>query len=85
MTMTRRRFVQTAASVAGALAAGRAIAASPEAVYAMVARIDRKRILTAAQHHLAEQPVTVTSAHSLAAPAGCTTISPKATTGGRTP
>jgi hypothetical protein len=64
MAMTRRRFAKIAATVAGALAAGRAEAASTESVYAMVARVDRKRLLTAPRHYLAEPPVTVTAAHS---------------------
>ena len=63
--MSRRSFVTGMAGAAGVLAVGPAWAApTPNDGYAMVAKADRTRILSAAQRHLAEQPVTVTSAHS---------------------
>jgi len=62
--MTRRRFVGVAAAVAGALAVPGAGVAPAEDGYALVAAVDRTRILGAAKRYLAEQPVTVTSAHS---------------------
>jgi hypothetical protein len=47
------------------LAAGRALAApAAEDAYAMVARVDRARIMDAAERYLAAEPVTVTAAHS---------------------
>jgi hypothetical protein len=62
LQMTRRSFV---AGVAGAFAVRPVwAAATPEDGYARVARVDRMRILTAAQRYLAEAPVTVTAAHS---------------------
>ncbi len=63
--MNRRSFVTGLAGAAGALAVGPAWAASTaDDSYAMVAKVDRMRILTAAQRYLSEQPITVTSAHS---------------------
>jgi len=59
--VTRRRFV---AGVAGAVAFPKAWAAGGDDVYALVARVDRARILSAAQGFLAEKPLTVTSARS---------------------
>jgi Alginate lyase len=64
MQMTRRGFLKAATGAAGALAAGRAKAALVEDVFTMVASVDRKRILAAAQRYLSYEPVTVTSAHS---------------------
>jgi hypothetical protein len=58
-------FVAGAAGAAGALAVGRAIAApAADDTYEMVAKVDRARILDAAQRYLVQEPVTVTAAHS---------------------
>jgi len=66
--MNRREFVGTVAGamvVAGANVAPRRVwAAGKEEAYAFVARVDRARILGAAQGYLAEEPMTVTVAHS---------------------
>jgi hypothetical protein len=63
--ITRRSFVAGIAGTAGALAVRPAWAApSPNDGYAMVAKVDRTRILSAARRYLAEQPITVTAAHS---------------------
>ena len=64
--ITRRSFVAGVAGTAGALAVRRAFAAPPTAgdAYALVAEVDRARILGAAQRYLAAEPVTVTAAHS---------------------
>ena len=63
--VTRRRFVATmAAAAAGTVALPRAWAATGDDAYALVAKVDRARILSAAQGFLAEKPQTVTSAHS---------------------
>ena len=62
--ITRRSFVAGVAGTAGALAVSRALAAPAEDAYAMVAKVDRTRILDAAERYLAEEPVTVTAAHS---------------------
>jgi hypothetical protein len=62
--MTRRQFVMTTAGAVGACAVGSAFAATKEDAYALVARVDRARILGAAQKFLADEPLTVTSAHS---------------------
>jgi Alginate lyase len=62
--ITRRSFVTGVAGVAGTMAFRPAFAAPAEAAYDMVAKVDRARILNAAQRYLGEQPVTVTSAHS---------------------
>jgi Alginate lyase len=63
--MTRRSFVAGVTGVAGALAVRPVWAAATAGDgYAMVARVDRTRILSAAQRYLAEAPVTVTAAHS---------------------
>jgi len=64
MGMTRRQFVTTVAGTAGALAISQARAAVSDDGYALVANVDRERILTDAQKYLAEEPVTVTAAHS---------------------
>ena len=64
MGMTRRRFVASMAGTAGAVAAGKAYASPANDGYALVAKVDRERILSAAQKFLAEEPLTVTSAHS---------------------
>jgi hypothetical protein len=63
--ITRRSFVAGVAGTAGVLAVRRAFAApAAEDAYAMVAMVDRARILEAAKRYLAEEPVTVTAAHS---------------------
>ena len=63
--ITRRSFVTGVAGAAGALALGRTAAAQlRDDAYSLVAKVDRTRILSAAQRYLAEQPVTVTAAHS---------------------
>ena len=62
--ITRRTFVAGVAGTAGVLAAGRALAAPADDAYALVAKVDRARILDAAERYLAEAPVTVTAAHS---------------------
>jgi hypothetical protein len=68
---TRRSFVAGVAGTAGVLAARGAFAAPPaEDAYALVARVDRARILDAAEQYLAEPPVTVTAAHSQRSPGG---------------
>jgi len=64
MAMTRREFVTTVAGAAGALAIPEARAATGGDGYALVAKVDRARILADAQKYLAEEPLTVTSAHS---------------------
>ena len=62
--VTRRSFV-AGAGAAGALAVGPVWAAAPsDDGYALVAKVDHARILSAAQRYLAEEPVTVTAAHS---------------------
>ena len=69
MGISRRRFVGGVGASAAVMAAGdgfvaRAAAAKSEDAYAMVARVDRARILAAAGRYLNEAPVTVTAAHS---------------------
>ncbi len=64
MAMTRREFVTTVAGAAGALAIPEARAATGSDGYALVAKVDRARILADAQKYLAEEPQTVTVAHS---------------------
>ncbi len=64
MGMTRREFVASIAGAAGAVAVGKAYAAPAEDGYDLVAKVDRERILSAAGKFLAEEPLTVTSAHS---------------------
>jgi len=60
--MTRRSFVT---GVAGALALRQTVPAQAhDDGYSLVAKVDRGRILSAAQRYLAEEPVTVTAAHS---------------------
>jgi hypothetical protein len=61
MTFTRRQFVS---GVAGAIALGTTGVAFAEDAYAMVAKVDRERILKAANQYLIDAPVTVTAAHS---------------------
>ena len=68
--ITRRSFVTGVAGVAGTIAFRPAFAAPAEAAYDMVAKVDRARILNAAQRYLGEQPVTVTAAHSDRTPGG---------------
>ena len=63
--ITRRSFVTGMAGAAGTFAVGPALAAlASDDSYAMVAKVDRARILSAAERYLAEQPITVTAAHS---------------------
>jgi len=61
MQVTRRQFVGGAA---GAIALGTAGVAFAEDAYSMVAKVDRERILRAANQYLTEAPVTVTASHS---------------------
>ena len=61
MNVTRRQFVGGAA---GAIALGMAGVAFAEDAYSMVAKVDRERILRAANQYLTEAPVTVTASHS---------------------
>jgi hypothetical protein len=61
--MSRRWFVATAMGAAGACAVP-AWAMDGESAYALVARVDRGRILKEAQKYLDAEPVTVTAAHS---------------------
>ena len=64
-SVTRRSFLAGVAGTAGALAVRRTLAARPaEDAYAMVARVDRARILAAAQRYVVDEPVTVTSSRS---------------------
>jgi hypothetical protein len=62
--LTRRSFLQTTVGAAAALATTKAFAAKQDSTYDLVARVDRARILAAADHALTEQPITVTAAHS---------------------
>jgi len=62
--MTRRRFVGGLAGAAGALAVGAVRATPEESGYGLVAKVDRARILKAADAALTQEPVTVTAAHS---------------------
>lgn len=64
--VTRRRFLGIAGGAASFLFAGSAEAttASKETPYNMVARRDRRRILSAADRYLSFQPITVTASHS---------------------
>lgn len=64
MKTTRRKFVGGLAGAAGALALGRAYAEPKMDGYALVAKVDRERILREAKGYLAEEPLTVTVAHS---------------------
>jgi hypothetical protein len=61
---TRRQFVAGLATAAAALAAPQAFASNKEDAYILVAMVDRKRILAAANGYLTAEPLTVTSAHS---------------------
>ena len=62
MRISRREFVVGGA--AAMMATQRAFAGLFESAYAMVAGVDRGRILSAADRYLKEAPVTVTAAHS---------------------
>ena len=63
--VTRRSFVGTAAAAGCALALQRGLAAAlSEQAYDVVSKVDRDRILDAAQGYLNAEPVTVTAAHS---------------------
>ena len=64
MKTTRRQFVGGLAGAAGALALGTAYAEPKMDGYALVAKVDRERILREAKGYLAEEPLTVTVAHS---------------------
>jgi hypothetical protein len=64
MATTRRQFIGQTMGAAATLAVPAVSATVSGDVYAMVARSDRSRILTAADTFLAEEPVTVTAAHS---------------------
>jgi hypothetical protein len=64
MRMTRRSFVKVAAGLAGTLATGEVKGNSTESAYSMVAKVDRNRIMIAAQRYLTHEPVTVTAEHS---------------------
>lgn len=64
---TRREFLITAAGATAYLASRVAPASTSRAItdpYALVAKVDRGRILAAATRYLQDQPVTVTAAHS---------------------
>lgn len=66
-TTTRRDFLAIAGSAATTIFCTQAWAKANPAVnpnYEMVANTDRRRILTAADKYLSEQPVTVTASHS---------------------
>jgi len=63
-TIGRRSFISGLASAASLLTLGTARASVSEDPYSLVAAVDRTRILSAAQRYLAEEPVTVTAAHS---------------------
>jgi hypothetical protein len=66
-TTTRRKFLTIAGGVTGYLASGAvwAEAVDPAAVpYDMVAKVDHRRILTAARRYLSEKPITVTATRS---------------------
>lgn len=65
--ITRRVFLARAAATAGILYTGSAWAKGLTATnpnYEMVAALDRRRILAAADRYLAEKPITVTASHS---------------------
>jgi Alginate lyase len=64
MEFSRRRFVGGVGACAAALAVGDGFAQPSNSAYAPIAKIDRDRIIAAADRCLKEQPVTVTSAHS---------------------
>jgi len=64
MKTTRRQFVGGLAGAAGAFALGTAYAEPKMDGYALVAKVDRERILREAKGYLAEEPLTVTVAHS---------------------
>ena len=61
MSVTRRQFVGGAA---GTIALGATGVAYAEDAFAMVAKVDRERILKVANEYLIEAPVTVTASHS---------------------
>lgn len=61
MRLTRRQFVGGAA---GAIALGTTGVLYAEDTFALVAKVDRERILKAANSYLADDPVTVTASHS---------------------
>ncbi|MDP9050503.1 MAG: alginate lyase family protein [Acidobacteriota bacterium] len=62
--ITRRSFVAGAAGVVGTIALQPAFASAAQGAYDLVAKVDRARILNAAQRFLGEQPVTVMASHS---------------------
>jgi len=64
MKTTRRQFVGGLAGAAGAFALGTAYAEPKMDGYALVAKVDRERILREAKGYLVEEPLTVTVAHS---------------------
>ncbi|WP_263365406.1 alginate lyase family protein [Edaphobacter bradus] len=69
--LTRRKFCALAAGAAACFDETiRADVPSDQSPYALVAATDRSRILAAADKSLAEQPVTVTAAHSERSPGG---------------
>jgi Alginate lyase len=61
---TRREFFALAVGTTGYFALPPVWAADATNPYDLVATTDRTRILAAANRHLAEQPITVTSSHS---------------------
>jgi hypothetical protein len=63
-SMTRRRFVSGMAAAAGIVTIGSAAGKSADDGYALVAKVERARVLNAARQYLTQEPVTVTSAHS---------------------
>ena len=65
LRISRRRFCALAGTLAAGLCADkRAFGAEPHAKAPDVAAIDRKRILSAADRYLKEQPITVTASSS---------------------
>jgi hypothetical protein len=61
---TRRKFLAIAGAAAGHIALNPAYAADHATPYDFVAKLDRTRILWAANRYLTEQPITVTASHS---------------------
>jgi hypothetical protein len=73
-TISRRVFCAGAAAVLGHTALGLTSSASKPAMgskgYALVARVDRDRVLKAAKQYLSEKPVTITASTSPRTPGG---------------
>ena len=62
--LSRRTLLKTTAAATVAFAALRSLAAAHEDAFTFVARVDRARILAAANAALNERPITVTASHS---------------------